>query len=186
MMYARTYHWYNTQIFFLPLTVVVAQLNKLLLPVAGNTPYILTLLHSARNPEVSDTTGDAICTTASNQKTYLLYLARMIRYWPLLLLLSLNASSQDATTFKPDSVRRTIAAVQVEPFQGAAASFETVVKVLFNRQFLYVGIFSQDTAGRKTIRATDFKCDFNQLAHDLVSLSFDGFNDQRNAMNYSS
>lgn len=174
---------------------------------------MLTLLRSARNPEVSDTTCDAICTTASNQKTYLLYLARMIRYWPLLLLLSLNASSQDATTFKPDSVRRTIAAVQtgamlridgvldepewnlatassrfiqVEPFQGAAASFETVVKVLFNRQFLYVGIFSQDTAGRKAIRATDFKRDFNELAHYLVSLSFDGFNDQRNAMNYSS
>lgn len=174
---------------------------------------MLTLLRSARNPEVSDTTGDAICTTARNQKIFLLYLARMIRYWPLLLLLSLNASSQDATTFKPDSVRRTIAAVQtgamlridgvldepewnlatassrfiqVEPFQGAAASFETVVKVLFNRQFLYVGIFSQDTAGRKAIRATDFKRDFNQLAHDLVSLSFDGFNDQRNAMNIAS
>lgn len=72
--------------------------------------------------------------------------------------------------------------IQVEPVQDAAPAFETIVKVLYNRQHLYLGIFAKDSMGKKAIRATDFKRDFNFLAHDLVLLTFDGFNDQRNAM----
>ncbi|MDE3250357.1 MAG: carbohydrate binding family 9 domain-containing protein, partial [Bacteroidota bacterium] len=72
--------------------------------------------------------------------------------------------------------------IQVEPVQDAAPAFETIVKVLYNRQHLYLGIFAKDSLGKKAIRATDFKRDFNFLSHDLVLLTFDGFNDQRNAM----
>src|SRR5215472_1656721 len=36
--------------------------------------------------------------------------------------------------------------------------------------------------GKKAIRATDFKRDFNNLAHDHLVVTFDGFNDNRNAM----
>lgn len=134
----------------------------------------------------------------------------MIRLWPLLLIFfSFNAFSQIAEIFKPDSVKKQVNAVQIqtslhidgvlsetewnlakasprftqiEPYQGAAPSFETFVKVLYNKQFLYFGIFSKDSAGKKAIRATDFKRDFNFQAHDLVTLTFDGFNDKRNAM----
>nr|HPH21789.1 carbohydrate binding family 9 domain-containing protein [Haliscomenobacter sp.] len=122
---------------------------------------------------------------------------------------TLIARAQDAEIFKPDSIKKTIEAVkinttlnvdgrlneaewikapnsprfiQVEPLQGEAPNYETDVKVLFNRQYLYVGIFSHDSLGKKALRAIDFKRDFDFRQHDLVNLSFDGFNDQRNAM----
>lgn len=72
--------------------------------------------------------------------------------------------------------------IQIEPHQGEEATFQTRLKVLYNRQYLYFGIFCWDSLGKKAIRATDFKRDFNQRQHDLVSLTFDGFGDQRNAM----
>lgn len=134
----------------------------------------------------------------------------MIRPWSLLLLaMPANAASQNADIFAPDPIKKTIQAVrietqlridgvlnepewnlakpsphftQVEPHQGAPSSFETTIRVLYNREFLYIGIYAQDPLGKKAIRATDFKRDFDYLAHDLVTLTFDGFNDQRNAM----
>lgn len=138
----------------------------------------------------------------------------MIRYaFVLFFFISIKTFSQETEVFRPDSVRKKIEAVsiesflridgilneqewklakasprftQVEPYQGASPSFETFVKVLYNKQFLYLGIFSYDSAGKKAIRATDFKRDFNNLAHDLVTLTFDGFNDKRNAMCFAS
>src|SRR5215510_7697114 len=99
----------------------------------------------------------------------------------LFLILSIRTFSQDAEIFKPDSVKKEIIATkinaslhidgilnepewihaaisprftQIEPYQGAAPNFETSIKVLFNKQFIYFGIFSQDPGGRKAIRAT--------------------------------
>lgn len=122
---------------------------------------------------------------------------------------NVNAFSQSAEIFSPDSIKKELTAVkietslhidgilnepewqlpktssrftQIEPYQGAAPGFETFIKVLYNKQFLYFGVFSQDSLGKKAIRATDFKRDFNYLAHDLITLTFDGFNDNRNAM----
>ena len=134
-------------------------------------------------------------------------MARLLLLIPILF--SLQTFSQNTEIFKPDSVRKEIEAVeitvslridgllnepewqqakasprftQIEPYQGAAPNFETFVKVLYNKQYLYFGVFSKDSLGKKAIRATDFKRDFNYMAHDLVNLSFDGFNDNRNAM----
>ena len=134
----------------------------------------------------------------------------MIRSWPLLLIaFPTRVAAQSADVFPPDSVKQTIAAVridtplridgvlnepewnrapasphftQVEPHQGAPSSFATAIRVLYNRQFLYIGVFAQDPLGKRAIRATDFKRDFDYMAHDLVTLTFDGFNDRRNAM----
>ena len=119
--------------------------------------------------------------------------------------------SQDAATFKPDSIPKEIVAteifsslhidgimnegewqlaavsprfIQVEPHQNERPNFETYVRILYNHRFLYVGIFARDSSGKKAIRATDFKRDFDFRAHDLVSIAFDGFNDKRNAMNF--
>ncbi len=130
-----------------------------------------------------------------------------------LLISSLRTFSQNAEIFKPDSIRKEIIATkinsslrvdgmlnehewgqtgtsprftQIEPYQGALPNFDTYVKVLYNKQFVYFGVFSQDSLGKKAIRATDFKRDFNYLAHDLITLTFDGFNDQRNAMCFAS
>lgn len=121
----------------------------------------------------------------------------------------LESGAQSANFFTPDSVKKEVAAkkiysslhingvlgepewshvkassqfIQIEPNQGAPATFETEVKVLFNQQNLYVGIFAKDSMGKKAIRATDFVRDFSALSHDHVVVAFDGFNDKRNAM----
>ena len=117
--------------------------------------------------------------------------------------------AQDAEIFKPDSVKKIIEAtqitsslridgvmndaewrkikptsgfIQIEPFQGKNPTQNTEVRVLYNKQFLYFGIFARDSLGKKSIRATDFKRDFNVRQHDMIALSFDGFNDKRNSM----
>ena len=127
----------------------------------------------------------------------------------LLLVCTVSVYSQDAGVFKPDPVRKEMTAVQinssirvdgllneedwklakaspqfiqVEPKQGATPNFETEVKILYNRQYLYVGIICRDSLGKKAIRATDFRRDFGIRSHDHVALAFDGFNDKRNAM----
>ncbi|MFN8341346.1 MAG: DUF5916 domain-containing protein [Cyclobacteriaceae bacterium] len=129
-----------------------------------------------------------------------------------LLLASLESLAQDPTVFKPDSIRRELHAVRIdntlkvdghlsekewalpgpspkfvmiEPIQGNQPNHDTEVRVLYNRNFLYFGVFSRDTLGRKSLRATDFKRDFNFMAHDLITLSFDAFNDKRNAMAFA-
>jgi len=122
-----------------------------------------------------------------------------------------TAFSQETDVFPPDSVKKEIKAIpissslhidglltepewslaapsprfiQIEPAQGKPANFETQVKVLYNRQFLYVGVIARDSLGKKAIMATDFMRDFDYLRHDLISLAFDGFNDRRNAMSF--
>ena len=125
------------------------------------------------------------------------------------LFLTVLSFSQDAGVFKPDSVKKEMIAVQIngsikvdglldevewklakpsprfvqiEPQQGMAPNFETEIRVLYNRQYLYVGFLCHDSLGKKAIRATDFRRDFGIRSHDHVALSFDGFNDTRNAM----
>lgn len=124
----------------------------------------------------------------------------------------LRAGAQDAEIFKPDSIRKQIGAVgistairvdgvldepewlvaqavsrfvQIEPMQGEAPRHETEVKVLYNRQYLYFGVFSRDSMGKKAIRAIDFKRDFDFRQHDQINLAFDCFNDKRNAMAFA-
>ena len=136
----------------------------------------------------------------------------MAKILPWLLVLFVSKSySQSNDIFKPDSLKKEIEAVQItsvlhidgmlnepewslaklqsgfvqiEPYQGLAPNFQTDIRVLYNRQFLYFGIFAHDSLGRKAIRATDFKRDFDYRQHDLISLAFDGFNDKRNAMSF--
>jgi hypothetical protein len=126
--------------------------------------------------------------------------------------ISIYSFSQDADFFQPDSIKKEIIAlkissfihvdgvmnepewklakpsprfIQVEPYQGKDPSFETEVKVMYNREYLYVGVFAKDSLGKKAIRATDFMRDFDFTRHDLIALSFDGFNDKRNAMSFA-
>jgi hypothetical protein len=134
----------------------------------------------------------------------------MIKKLPFLFLFLFSYGfAQDVKFFKPDSIRRQLKAVristsltidgilnepewslaspsspfiQIEPYQGKAANYETQVKVLYNQKYLYFGIISKDPLGKSAIRATDFIRDFDYTKHDLVSLSFDAFNDKRNAI----
>jgi len=135
----------------------------------------------------------------------------MIKFYILILILSIASPAfcQDADFFKPNPVRRKLKAVkiinnlkvdgqltepewsltkgasdfiQVEPMQGKPSQFVTIIKVLYNQKFLYVGVICKDPKGKKAIMATDFARDFDIMKHDLVDLAFDTFNDQRNAM----
>jgi hypothetical protein len=134
----------------------------------------------------------------------------MIRKLPFFLFFITSFSfAQDAEIFKPDSIKKRIEATpittslridgvmndaewklakpvsdftQIEPYQGKQPNHRTEIRVLYNKNYLYFAIFAGDTLGKKAIRATDFKRDFNSRQHDLVGLSFDGFNDKRNAM----
>lgn len=130
-------------------------------------------------------------------------------YVLFLFLVSLTTYSQDVEIFKPNPNKNTLEAMetsgpikvdgvldeadwaktkphprftQVDPYQGEAPNHDTEIKVLFDEDNLYFGIFCKDSLGKKAIRATDFKRDFNFRTHDLVTLCFDGFNDERNAM----
>ncbi len=136
----------------------------------------------------------------------------MRRLTVALLLLSSQCLSQDASVFKPDSVKKEIIAtristpvridgslddpewklaipspdfIQVDPMQGQPPNHKTSTLVLYNRQFLYIGIIAHDSGGKKAIRATDFRRDFSIRSHDHVAISLDGFNDHRNAMAFT-
>lgn len=126
-----------------------------------------------------------------------------------LLLTGLIASAQQTDLIQPDSIKKVLEAMEVEeaikvdgklsesawqkvkpsprftqvdPYQGADPNFDTKVKVLYNQKYLYLGVICLDSLGKAAIRATDFKRDFNFQTHDLITLCFDGFNDERNAM----
>jgi len=136
----------------------------------------------------------------------------MNRLLIILFLLPSTCFGQDASVFRPDSVKKEIEAarisspihvnglldepewklappspdfIEVEPFQGQKPGQMTIVRVLYNRQFLYLGIQAKDSGGLKAIRATDFRRDFSIRSHDYVAISLDGFNDHRNAMAFS-
>src|SRR6185437_16063493 len=127
----------------------------------------------------------------------------------LFLLFAHRASAQDTDFFRPPEHRRELRAIkiagnikidgvldepswslspgatdfiQIEPYQGRPSNFHTIVKVLYNAKYLYVGFICKDKKGRKAIMATDFMRDFDYTRHDLVNLAFDTYNDERNAM----
>lgn len=71
---------------------------------------------------------------------------------------------------------------QVEPFQGKKASFSSEVKVMYNRNFLYVGAILRDTIGRNRFRSPNLKRDYVFQENDLFGIALDGFLDKRNAL----
>ena len=135
----------------------------------------------------------------------------LLRIFTISLLIGIAtvARAQDADIFKPNPVRRQLKAVEIfnniridgllseaewalapgasefiqaEPYQGQPSRFVTIVKVLYNQKYLYIGVICKDPQGKHAIMATDFARDFEFTKHDLVNLSFDTFNDQRNAI----
>lgn len=134
---------------------------------------------------------------------------RLIAAALAILLTILSARAQQADFFSPNPHRRELKAIpiatslhvdglldepewalsagasdfiQVEPFQGQPSQFPTIIKVLYNQKFLYVGVTCKDPKGKRAIMATDFLRDFDYTRHDLVNLAFDTYNDQRNAI----
>jgi len=71
---------------------------------------------------------------------------------------------------------------EIDPVQGGVPSQSTVVKLLYNKNFLYIAAICYDTAGRKGLRVPDLFRDFNSPDHDHIAILLDGFHDERNAM----
>lgn len=71
---------------------------------------------------------------------------------------------------------------QVEPFQGNNASFKTEVRILGNKQYLYVSAINYDTIGKKKFRSPNLKRDYDFGSNDLFGIAIDGFKDKRNAI----
>lgn len=115
------------------------------------------------------------------------------------------------TVFAPDSIRKTVEALpidqlltidgllnepswngakpisdffQVNPNQGEPLYTRTEVRLLTNKQYLYIGVINYDTLGRRALRAPNFKRDFEVDGHDVFGVVIDGFNDSRTAMGF--
>jgi hypothetical protein len=129
-------------------------------------------------------------------------------FLPLILIFCVNATfGQDV--FPPDSIKKTIQAtqiegflkidgkldepewatasvatdfVQVEPYQRKKALHDSEFKLLYNKDFLYIGVFCKDSLGKKAIRVTSLRRDFDYKDSDQIGISIDGFNDERNSM----
>lgn len=140
----------------------------------------------------------------------LLYFLSMKKIFTILLFSTLVQSYAIAQEiFKPDSIRKKVVAVrteaslkidgylnetawqtaqpiaqftQVEPFQGQKVNFDTEVRTLYNKDYLYIGAFCRDPQGKKAIRVPDLRRDFDFSAHDIFGVAIDGFHDKRNAM----
>ncbi|MBS7232420.1 hypothetical protein KHA90_15480 [Flavobacterium psychroterrae] len=71
--------------------------------------------------------------------------------------------------------------IQVEPNQGEKPKFKTIVKILYDKQNLYIGAICLDSLGRKGVRVQDFRRDFDYYQNDLFGIALDTYNNKRNA-----
>ncbi len=74
--------------------------------------------------------------------------------------------------------------LQNEPHEGQRASFDTEVRVLYDEEALYVGVFAHDDQPSALI-VSDLKKDFNTAASDAVLVVLDTFGDQRNGFEFA-
>lgn len=68
---------------------------------------------------------------------------------------------------------------RVEPRQGGAYRYETVVKTVYDKKQLYFGVFCKDSIGRKGIRVQDLRRDFAFGENDLFMIQLDPQNLKR-------
>ena len=72
--------------------------------------------------------------------------------------------------------------VQTDPIQGAIAKKQSIVRILYNKDYLYIGITCYDTVGRDKYRTLNLKRDFSAANNDFFAIAIDGYNDERNCM----
>ena len=69
--------------------------------------------------------------------------------------------------------------IQSEPYAGNPASEPTEVRLLYDRQNLYVGVYCFDSRGKEGVIVQDLSRDFSASSGDLFQVVFDTFNDDR-------
>lgn len=71
---------------------------------------------------------------------------------------------------------------QVEPSQGNDANFDTEVKILFDDEHIYFGVYAKGSLGSKDIRLPNLMRDFSFNSNDLFGIALDPFNTKRNSV----
>lgn len=71
--------------------------------------------------------------------------------------------------------------VQVEPNQGQPSRYPTLVRILFDQRYLYVGAACYDSNGRKAIRIQDFRRDFSN-DNDVFGIAIDPLGNKQTAI----
>jgi len=71
---------------------------------------------------------------------------------------------------------------EIDPLQGGMPGQRTAVKLLYNKEYLYIAAVCGDSVGKGGLRVPNFQRDFNPPDHDHFAILIDGFHDARNAM----
>jgi len=72
--------------------------------------------------------------------------------------------------------------VQYEPLQGQEPTFRSEARIVFDREYLYVGAFCHDPSGKSGVVVQNLQRDFDFDDNDLFGIAIDGFIDRRNAV----
>ena len=71
--------------------------------------------------------------------------------------------------------------VQQEPLMGEPSTERTEVRMLYDDENLYLGVYCFDSAGSEGITITDISRDYAPRETDTFTMVFDTFNDKRNS-----
>jgi hypothetical protein len=74
--------------------------------------------------------------------------------------------------------------IQNEPREGQPATYDTEVRVLYDNDALYFGVFAKDDEPSRII-VNDLKKDFNTAGSDAFLIILDTFHDQRNGYQFA-
>jgi hypothetical protein len=74
--------------------------------------------------------------------------------------------------------------IQNDPREGEPATFDTEVRILYDDEAVYIGVFAQDDEPGRII-VSDLKKDFNTSTSDNFSVIFDTFRDERNGYRFT-
>jgi hypothetical protein len=73
---------------------------------------------------------------------------------------------------------------RMEPKQGGLFEFPTEVRLLFDEKNLYVGVFCEDSLGKKGVRVQDFRRDFIYGENDIFYFQLDPQNLRRYCVSF--
>jgi hypothetical protein len=73
---------------------------------------------------------------------------------------------------------------RMEPKQGGDVAFKTSVRLLFDEKNLYVGVFCEDSLGKKGVRVQDFRRDFLYGENDIFYFQLDPQNLRRYCVSF--
>ncbi|MCC6283232.1 MAG: carbohydrate binding family 9 domain-containing protein [Saprospiraceae bacterium] len=73
---------------------------------------------------------------------------------------------------------------RMEPKQGGNFEFKTSVRLLFDDKNLYLGVFCEDSLGRKGVRVQDFRRDFTYGENDIFFFQLDPQNLRRYCVSF--